>query len=35
MFKDQGVPLTTTLAAAGCLMLLCGLLLLMLPRPKH
>lgn len=34
-FKDQGVPLTTTLAAAGCLMLLCGLLLLMLPRPKH
>lgn len=34
-FKDQGVPLTTTLAAAGCLMLFCGLLLLMLPRPKH
>lgn len=34
-FKDQGVPLTTTLAVAGCLMLLCGLLLLMLPRPKH
>lgn len=34
-FKDQGVPLTTTLAAAGCLMLFCGLLLLMLPSPKH
>lgn len=34
-FKDQGVPLTTTLAAAGCLMLFCGLLLLMLPRPQH
>lgn len=34
-FKDQGVPLTTTLAAAGCLMLFCGLLLLMLPRPRH
>lgn len=34
-FKDQGVPLTTTLAAAAFLMLFCGLLLLMLPRPKH
>ena len=34
-FKDQGIPLTTTLAAAGCLMLFCGLLLLMLPRPRH
>lgn len=34
-FKDQGVPLTTTLAASGCLMLFCGLLLLMLPRPRH
>lgn len=34
-FKDQGVPLTTTLAASGCLMLFCGLLLLTLPRPRH
>ncbi len=34
-FKDQGIPLTTTLAAAGVLMLVCGLLLLMLPKPKH
>lgn len=34
-FKDQGIPLTTTLAAAGCLMLLCGLLLIFLPKPRH
>lgn len=34
-FKDQGIPLTTTLAAAGCLMLICGLLLLFLPKPAH
>lgn len=34
-FKDQGVPLTTTLAAAGCLMLFCGVMLLMLPKPRH
>lgn len=34
-FKDQGVPLTTTLAASGCLMLCCGLMLLMLPKPQH
>ena len=33
-FKDQGVPLTTTQAAAGCLMLICGLLLLLQPRPN-
>ncbi len=34
-FKDQGIPLTTTLAAAGVLMLVCGLLLLLLPKPRH
>lgn len=34
-FKDQGVPLTTTLAAAGGCMFFCGLILLLLPKPKH
>ncbi len=34
-FKDQGIPLTTTLAAAGVLMLVSGLLLIFLPKPRH
>ncbi len=33
-FKDQGIPLTTTLALAGCLMFVCGMLLIFLPKPQ-
>ena len=33
-FKDQGIPLTTTLAVAGCLMFICGMLLIFLPTPR-
>ncbi|MCD8283788.1 MAG: MFS transporter [Opitutae bacterium] len=32
-FKDQGVPLTTTLAVAGTLMFICGVLFFVLPKP--
>ncbi len=32
-FKDQGVPLTTTLAVAGTLMFVCGILFFALPKP--
>ena len=34
-FKDQGIPLTTTLAAAGSLMFICGIMFISLPKPKH
>lgn len=33
-FKDQGIPLTTTLAVAGGLMFLCGILFFLLPKPQ-
>ena len=33
-FKDQGVPLTTTLAVAGGLMFICGILFFALPKPQ-
>ncbi|MGN0884775.1 MAG: MFS transporter [Candidatus Spyradosoma sp.] len=33
-FKDQGVPLTTTLAVAGALMFVCGVLFFLLPKPQ-
>lgn len=33
-FKDQGVPLTTTLAVAGGLMFICGILFFVLPKPQ-
>lgn len=32
-FKDLGVPLTTTLAVAGGLMFICGVLFFLLPKP--
>lgn len=32
-FKDLGVPLTTTLAVAGALMFICGVLFFLLPKP--
>ena len=33
-FKDQGIPLTTTLAVAGGLMFICGILFFALPKPQ-
>ena len=33
-FKDQGIPLTTTLAVAGGLMFVCGILFFALPKPQ-